>query len=93
LQISILLVLCIPSAKQCEKKIAKPKAAVTEHNNVVDHKRNDNAVAGIRRLTFPVINKSVSAKAKEVKIQVAACVWWHCSTATVHHPSVTIKRH
>jgi len=59
----------------------------------VDHKRNENAVAGIRRLNFPVVNKSVSAKAKEVKIKVAACVWWHCSTVTVHHPSVTIKRH
>jgi len=31
----------------------------------VDHKRNENAVAGVKRLTFPVINKSVSAKAKE----------------------------
>jgi len=32
------------------------------------------AVAGARRLNFPVVNKYVSAKAKEVKIKVAACV-------------------
>jgi len=31
-----------------------------KHNNAVDHKRNENAIAGVGRMNFPVFNKSVA---------------------------------
>jgi len=43
-----------------------------QHNNALNHKRNENAVAGIGRLNFLVINKSVTAKVKKVEIELAA---------------------
>jgi len=41
-------------------------------NNVCDHKRNNNAVACIGWLNFPVVNKSVIAKVKKVDIDLGA---------------------
>jgi len=38
----------------------------------VDCKRNENA--GVGRLNFPVVNKSVTAKVRKVKLKVAATV-------------------
>jgi len=52
LQGSILLVLCIPSANSAKTKLP----AIIEHNNVMDHKRNENLVAGVGRLNFPNIS-------------------------------------
>jgi len=39
---------------------------------VLDHKRNENVVAGVGRIIFAVVNKSVSAKVKKVEIELAA---------------------
>jgi len=48
------------------------KAAITHHNNAVDHKRNENPVAGVGRLNFPGVNTSVTAEIRKVKIKLAA---------------------
>jgi len=37
------------------EKIANRIAAIVQHNNAVSHKRNENAVADIGRLKFPVV--------------------------------------
>jgi len=53
-------------AKQCsagavypielrKNKIANRKAAIIQPNNALDHKRNKNAVASVRRLNFLVV--------------------------------------
>ena len=39
---------------------------------MVDHKRNENAVAGVERLNIPMANKSVTAEVKKVENEVAA---------------------
>jgi len=54
LQSSILVVLCTPSANCAKRKLP----ANIEHNNVLNHKRNENVVAGVERMIFTVINKS-----------------------------------
>jgi len=54
-----------------KKKNANRKAVIIHHNNVVDYK-NENAVVGVGRLNFPVVNKSVPAKVREVEIELAA---------------------
>jgi len=48
LQSSILLMLCIPSANCAKRKLP----AIIEHNNMLDHKRNENVVAGVGRWNF-----------------------------------------
>ena len=63
--------LCIPSAN-CAEKIVNRKAATMHYNNEVDHRKNENAVAVIGRLNFPVVNKSVIAKIRKVKMELAA---------------------
>jgi len=37
---------------------------------VPDYKRNENAVAGVESLNFPVVNKSVTAKIKKVELSL-----------------------
>ena len=39
---------------------------------MLDHKRNENAVAGAGWMIFAVVNKSVTAKVKKVEIELAA---------------------
>jgi len=65
-------VLCIPCANRAKRKIANCKAAIIHHNNVVDCKRDENAVVDVGRLNFPVVNKSVTTEVKKVKIEIAA---------------------
>ena len=43
--------LCIPSANSAQRKRKLP--AIIEHNNVLDHKGNENVVGGVGRLNFP----------------------------------------
>ena len=38
----------------------------------LDHKWNENVVAGVGRLNFPVVKKSDTAKVKKVEIELAA---------------------
>jgi len=45
---------------------------IIEHNNVLDHKGNENVVGGDERFNFPVVAKSVTAKVKKVEIELAA---------------------
>ena len=53
---------CNPCANnETVKKIANCKAAVIQHSNVVDQK-NENADAGVGRLSFPVVDKSVGVE-------------------------------
>jgi len=35
--------------------------AIIEHNNVLDHKGNENVVGGVGRMNFPVVTKYVTA--------------------------------
>ena len=72
-----------PFCKLCKKKITIRKAAITQHKNAVDCKRNENAVAVVGRLNFPGANQSVTAAVRKVEIELAASLWWHCSTAAV----------
>ena len=60
--------LCISSANSAKRK----SPAITQHNNVLDHKGNENVAGGVGRLNFPVVTKSVTAKVKEVKIELVA---------------------
>jgi len=60
LQSTIVLVLCIPSAANCQKRRFP---TIVEHSNKPGHKRNQNAVAGVGGLNFPVAYKSVITKA------------------------------
>jgi len=39
---------------------------------MIDHTSNENAVASIRKLNIPVVNKSVTVK--DAEIEVAACL-------------------
>jgi len=43
-----------------------------QQNNAVDHKRNENAVAGVEKLDISVVNKYVTAEVKKVEIEVTA---------------------
>jgi len=43
-----------------------------EHNNVLDHKGNENVVGSVGRLNFRVVTKSVTAEVKKVEIELAA---------------------
>ena len=63
-----------PICKLCKKKIANRKAGIIQHNNGVDHKTNENAVAVVRKLNLPVANKSVTAEDKKVEIELATSV-------------------
>jgi len=81
---------CIQSLKSCvwEKAaitqqlyrkssyIHNCKAAITQQNNAGDHKRNENAVAGVGRLDIPVVTKSVIAENNKVEIELAPSLWW-----------------
>jgi len=60
---------CCVSLLLCKKRIANRKATIVHHDNVVDHKLNENAVAG--RLSIPVVNISVTTKFKKVGIELA----------------------
>ena len=60
--------LCIPSADSAKRKLP----AIIRHNNVLDHKGNENVVGGVGRLNFPVVTKSVTAKVKKVEIELEA---------------------
>ena len=62
--------LCIPSANSAKRKRKLP--GIIEHNNVLDHKGNENVVGGDERFNFPVVAKSVTAKVKKVEIELAA---------------------
>jgi len=42
-----------------------------EHNNVLNHKRKQNAVAGDGGFNFPVVYKSVTATAQKAEIELA----------------------
>ena len=55
-----------------QKKIANYKAAITQHKNAVDHKRNENAVAGVGRLNFLGAKKSVTAEVRKADVELAA---------------------
>jgi len=57
---------CIPSANCTKRKLS----TIIEHSNVPDYKRNENAVAGVESLNFPVVNKSVTAKIKKVELSL-----------------------
>jgi len=47
-------------------------ASIMEHNNVLGHRRKQNAVAGVRGIYFTVVYKSVTTKAYKEKIELAA---------------------
>jgi len=49
-----------------------PLTAIIHHSNAVDCKRNKNAVAGVSRLNFPVVDKSVTAIFRKIEIELAA---------------------
>jgi len=67
-------VLCILSANCAKRKLETAKQLLLLYSgiNVVDHKRNKNAVAGVERLNIPVFNKSVTAEVKTVENEIAA---------------------
>ena len=50
----------------------------------MDYKKNKNVVAGVWRLNFPVVNKSLTAKFRKVEIELAA---------TINHLSETMKKY
>ena len=43
--------LCIPFANSAKRKLL----AITEHNNVLDHKGNEKVVGSVRRFNFPLV--------------------------------------
>jgi len=45
--------------------------AIMEHNNVLGHKRKQNAVAGVGGFNFPVVHKYVTATAQKADIELA----------------------
>jgi len=59
-----------------QKENCKPQSSyytTIQHNNALEHKRNENAVAGVVMFNFSVGNKSVTAKVKKVEIHKWAC--------------------
>jgi len=62
---------CIACANCVKRKIANRKAAIIHHNNAVDCKRNENAVVGVRRLNFLMLNKSVTTEVRKVAVELA----------------------
>jgi len=54
-QSKILLVFCTLLCKLWKTKIANLKEAIVQRNIAVDHKRNENAAAGVGGLKFPVV--------------------------------------
>jgi len=52
------------------EKIANRIAAIVQHNNAVSHKRNENAVADIGRLKFPVVKNLSLLKLWELKMRL-----------------------
>ena len=79
MQSKILLVLVGLSFLRTVQKVANRKAAITQHKNAVDHKRNENAVAGVRMLNFPGDSKSFTAEVKKVESDLAAFLDAHAS--------------
>ena len=59
--------LYIPSANCAKRKFPD----IIEHNNVLNHKRNENVVVGDGRINFPIVNKSDTAEVKKVEIELA----------------------
>jgi len=56
-------VLCIPPANCAKRKLQTAKQVLYSITmRAVGHKVNANAVAGVRTLKFPVVNKSVTAE-------------------------------
>jgi len=62
---------CVPCANCVKRKIANRKAAIIHHNNAVDCKRNENAVAGVGRLNFVMLNKSVTTEVRKEAVELA----------------------
>jgi len=58
--------------KNYKPQPAKQLISIIIHNHALDHKRNENTVAGVGRLNFPVFSKSVIAKVRKVEIEFAA---------------------
>jgi len=65
-------VLFTPSGNCAKRKIPnRSKGAIIRHNHVMDYKSNENAIAGIGRFNFPVVNGSVTAKVRKVDSELA----------------------
>ena len=62
---------CVSLVQTVKRKIANRKAAIIHHNNAVDCKRNENAVAGVGRLNFVMLNKSVTTEVRKEAVELA----------------------
>ena len=56
----------------CKKKIRNRKSAIIQQNNKVDHRSNTIGVVGFGKLNIPEVNKPVSVKLKDKKIEIEA---------------------
>jgi len=71
---------------QTVEKIRQPQSRYCslQHNNTVNHKRNENAVAGVGRLKFPVVKDLSRPKLRKLKMRLQLLrlqqSWkWGCS--------------